>query len=75
MTAWPYSQHIECTAFPGLAYLFSFSPTHARLDLAQYLADVQDAIDEHAVGWALDFEVTEEGIRTEQGEDLVQGVI
>jgi len=57
------------------ANLFSFSPAHARLDLAQHLADVQDAIDEHAVGWALNFEVAEEGVCTEEGEDLVQGII
>lgn len=53
------------------AYLLGFSPSHARLDLSQYLANVQDAVDEDAVGGSLDLEVAEECVGAEEGKDLV----
>lgn len=38
-----------------------------RADLAQRLADEQDAVDKQAVGGALDLEVAEEGVCAEEG--------
>lgn len=58
-----------------MTYLLRLPRRHARLDLAQTLADEQDAVDEHAVGGALDLEVPEEGIGAEEGEDLVDAVV
>jgi len=58
------------SVFPT-AYLLGFSPTHARLDLSQYLANVKDAIDEDTVGGPLDLEVAEECVGAEEGKDLV----
>lgn len=55
--------------------LLGISPAHARLDGGQGLADEQDAINEHAVGGALDLEVAEEGVGAEEGENLVDRVV
>jgi hypothetical protein len=56
-------------------YLLSFPLAHARLDLAEDLAHVQDAVNHDAVGGPLDLEVAEKGVCAEQGEDLVERVI
>jgi hypothetical protein len=56
-------------------YLLSVPLAHARLDLAEDLAHVQDAVDHDAVGGPLDLEVAEKGVCAEQGEDLVEGVV
>lgn len=45
------------------------------LDLGQAVADEPDAVDEQAVGGALDLKVAEEGVGAEQGEDLVEDVV
>lgn len=44
-------------------------------DLAEALADEEDAVDEEAVGGALDLEVAEEGVGAEEGEHLVEDVV
>lgn len=46
-----------------------------RLDPAEALADEEDAVDEQAVGGALDLKVAEEGVGAEQGQGLVQDVV
>lgn len=46
-----------------------------RLDLAQAVAQEPDAVDEQAIGGALDLEVAEEGVGAEEGEDLVEDVV
>jgi hypothetical protein len=48
---------------------------HLGSNLAQTLAHPQDAIDQQAIGRALDLEVAEEGVCAEQTQDLVQGVV
>lgn len=45
------------------------------LDLGQAVADEPDAVDEQAVGVALQLEVAEEGVCAEEGEDLVEDVV
>lgn len=45
------------------------------LDLAEAVAEEPDAVDEQAVGGALDLEVAEEGVGAEEGEDLVEDVV
>lgn len=52
-------------------HLLSLSPGHARLDLAQYVAHIEDAIDEHAIGWSLDLEIAEECVGTEESQDFI----
>lgn len=44
-------------------------------DFGEAVADEPDAVDEQAVGGALDLEVAEEGVGAEQGEDLVEDVV
>lgn len=44
-------------------------------DLAEALADEEDAVDEQAVGGALDLEVAEEGVGAEEREHLVEDVV
>lgn len=56
-------------------YLFSISPPQVWLDLAQYLTDKQNTIDQHSVRRSLDLEVAEESICTEQRQDLVERVV
>lgn len=56
-------------------HLLCLSGCHARLHLAQALADEQDTIDQHAVGGPLDLEVAEECIGTEKREDLIDTVV
>ncbi len=48
---------------------------HTRFYLGQDVADVEDAIDEDAVCGAFDFEVAEEGVGAEEGEDFVEGIV
>ena len=48
---------------------------HPRLDLAETLGDEQDSINQHAIGRAIDFKVSEEDIGAEQGEDLIDAVV
>ena len=55
--------------------LLGFAGAGLGLDLGEALADEQDAIDEEAVGVALDLKVAEEGVCAEQGEDLVEDVV
>lgn len=45
------------------------------LDLGQAVADEPDAVDEQAIGVALQLEVAEEGVCAEEGEDLVEDVV
>ena len=47
----------------------------AGLDLGQAVADEPDAVDEQAVGVALQLEVAEEGVCAEEGEHLVEDVV
>lgn len=61
--------------YVGSTHLLGVPFAHARLDDAQGLADEEDAIDEDAVGGALDLKVAEEGVGAEEGEDLVDGVV
>jgi hypothetical protein len=45
------------------------------LDPLQAVADEPDAVDEQAVGGALDLKVAEEGVCAEEAEDLVEDVV
>lgn len=45
------------------------------LDLGQAVADEPDAVDEQAVGIALQLKVAEEGVCAEEGEHLVEDVV
>lgn len=47
----------------------------AGLDLGETVAEEPDAVDEQAVGGALDLKVAEEGVGAEQREDLVEDVV
>lgn len=58
-----------------VTHLLGFPPPHAWLDLAQYLAHKQDAIDHDTVGGTLDLEVAEECVGAEEGEDLIERVV
>lgn len=60
---------------PIPTYLLRLARGHARLDLAQTLADKEDPVDKHAVGGAVDLEVAEQDIGAEEGEDLVYAVV
>lgn len=44
-------------------------------ELLQTVGEEEDAVDEEAVGRALDLEVAEEGVGAEEGEGFVDGVI
>lgn len=46
-----------------------------RLDLLQAVAEEPDAVDEEAVGWALDLKVAEKGVCSKESEDLVEDVV
>jgi hypothetical protein len=48
---------------------------HLRPDLAQTLANPQNAIDQQPVGRALDLEVAEECVCAEQAEHLVERIV
>jgi hypothetical protein len=56
-------------------YLLSLPPSHAWPDFAQYLAHPQNAVYEHAIGRALDFEVAEEGVGAEEGKYFVERIV
>lgn len=58
-----------------MTYLFSFAGIHCRLDLPETLANKQGSVNEHAVGGAIDLEVAEKDIGTEQRQDLVDTII
>lgn len=71
-------QLLSAALTPGeglTTHLLCLSGCHARLHLAQALADEQDTIDQHAVGGPLDLEVAEECIGTEKREDLIDTVV
>jgi hypothetical protein len=57
------------------AHLLGLSPAHTWLDLAQYLAHEEDAIDHDSIRGSLDLEVAEKCVGTEEGKDLVQWVV
>lgn len=57
------------------AYLLSFSPPHAWLNLAEDFAHKQDTIDHDTVGRALDLKVAEECVCTEKGKDLIERIV
>ena len=48
---------------------------HVRLHLGQAVGEEEDAVDQVAVGGALDLEVAEEGVGAEEGEGLVEDVV
>lgn len=56
-------------------YLLCVPLRHVRLHLPQTLAHPQNPIDQHPVCGALDLEVTEERVRAEKSEGLVEDVI
>lgn len=56
-------------------YLLRIASTHRRPDLPEAFADEQSSVDKHAVGGAVDLEVSEEYIGTEEGEDLVDAIV
>lgn len=56
-------------------YLLSLPRTHRRLDLPQAIAHEQGSVDQHAIGRTVDFEVAEQDVGTEEGEDLVDAII
>jgi hypothetical protein len=47
---------------------------HIRPNLPQTLTNPQDAIDQEPICWPLDLKIPEEGIGTEQVQDLVQRI-
>jgi hypothetical protein len=55
--------------------LLRVASTHCRLDLPKALADEQGPIDKHAVGRAVDLEVTEQDIGAKEGQDLVDAIV
>lgn len=59
----------------GSTYLFSISSSQSGLDLAQNIADKQNAVNQHPVRGALDFEVAEECVCAKQCKDFVQRVV
>lgn len=56
-------------------YLLSVPRAHRRLDLPQAIAHEQGSVDQHAIGRAVDFEVAEQDVGTEEGEDLVDAIV
>ncbi len=48
---------------------------HPRLHFRQRLAHEKNPVDQQTVSGALDFEVAEESVGAEEGEDFVQGVV
>lgn len=57
------------------AYLLSFAGVHCRLHLSEALADKESSINEHAVGRAVNLEIAEQDIGTEERQDLVNTVV
>lgn len=55
--------------------LLGIAPRGIGLDLGEAVAEEPDAVDEQAVGGALDLKVAEKGVGAEEGDDLVEDVV
>lgn len=55
--------------------LFGGARVGGRFDFGEAVGDKEDTVDEEAVGGAFDFEVAEESVGAEEGEDFVEDVV
>lgn len=56
-------------------YLLGVPRTHSRLDFPEAIADEQGPVNKHTIGRAIDLEVAEQDIGTEEGDDLVNTIV
>jgi len=66
---------IDLPNYGRRSYLLGFAGVHCRLHLPEALADEQGSINEHAVGRAVNLEVSEQDIGAKQRQDLVDAVV
>lgn len=59
----------------GGVYLLRLAGIHRQLDLPEALADEEGSVNQHTVGGTVDFEVAEQNICAEQGQDLIHTVV